>query len=1317
MYVSKAGIRFADGSLPLLLTAEGEVGLFDYTNLTFIISGAINLPNKQAIDSGSPGISGQVEDLEVTLAPNGSGGFLPEFKLNGFGMQIQNLELGPIGAITGGIYVGNLNYPEELYFAGVVGGRVNDIGAEVLIALRRDGIIGACFSLSAGPAGIPLDGGSLGGILLTGGEGGLHFNNGFADPCDFSSYVQLETDPADGQMKPVDDPDNPTTFPATDDKAIAAGQLWAKPFGWDQLAAANKKKKLADAVDAAEERLAVVRDAGGEVRVENAAKIDAEAKDLTINCIEGTFPPSTINPLCEFHSGAEVAGGPYEGRVIFKGTELDETELNQLGFTRASVPPGNTQEKIDWAVERVTQPGRDIAANLINAIPGGTDQNAAAFYTQKVNELADMMEDAARNVIGAAFEEATGIDPNTDFYDVVLEVGEAGIPCFDITLRLSGTFSHTAISSVLSGTVGATVSTTGTSVLDGSINLIGIPVANGTFAFSLTNSQGDIDPSFGALARVGLGPLELGEMSAAIGCDGCYVAVMDAFTVMLADGANTFSPELNEFFVALMDVALPEGAPRDPGIGAGAHFANLPSDSQRLAFVSSVFNIVNIIAAGQSSPVAGTISPQTFSELMGHFRAFLSTVLSNVNPTICFSGQVGPKLFGFPLTGGAGNLVGAGFLYSRIHDNALGEDFQEIVATMDFSPSYMLAAAALGSAAYVVPATDQASLSYSYRIPAFTPEVVGQALDDPAAFAADQFQTMVEDAVVSFGYQFQPLGLRLGNGQGRIIMPRLASHPTRPGVNWALPAGDAVATRMELILAALNKGRLQDPTWKGSAGELDELFWGEANEGENGYEPTEGSCEYLVDVVRDRLDQGQMEALSFAGDYFPHGGMIGGAEISLPNFIAELPPPNVVEIFNVPSDLNTAQAWLANAQDIFANYLTATTCVGQMAFYLPAPNPVQLPPLEPGGDPVPFDFENASLADLQTAITQLDFDALASRSLPAGIYPTDQILLSGWLDVPILGMPVAQGFMEFDNARQCFVAHAEIPDGTWLSDFASGTLDIEIKNPRYLDGGSSDESFADKLNARLAALQSLDPADVQANAEGIVGDTVNSLRDYLPRGSFEAAASVQVPPELEGVFNVSASTGLKLFGFSLAYEPGYLPADDTPYAIARRRGGVGLMGNFELGYFPPSGQPIEISVPNASFAITPDANTALFPALAGTLRDVEVNVPFLPELTGGELTFNSSPADGETYIAVEGHLTPFGFRLPGARDDLLAFDSIDPRGTIGGRLPIYRDDSLPGNNGVRLIVDPMSASLRLARAGHRHHRVWRRAEAGQLHRV
>ena len=36
------------------------------------------------------------------------------------------------------------------------------------------------------------------------------------------------------------------------DKAIAAGQLWAKPFGWDQLAAANKKKKLADAVDRVE---------------------------------------------------------------------------------------------------------------------------------------------------------------------------------------------------------------------------------------------------------------------------------------------------------------------------------------------------------------------------------------------------------------------------------------------------------------------------------------------------------------------------------------------------------------------------------------------------------------------------------------------------------------------------------------------------------------------------------------------------------------------------------------------------------------------------------------------------------------------------------------------------------------------------------------------------------------------------------------------------------------------------------------------------------------------------------------------------------
>ena len=203
LYLRKAGLTFKNPALPLV-PASNQPGLFDLVNLIVTISGGVNLPNKAAIEAGSPGFSGEVNDLAMSLRRDQQGNLQPEFNLNGLGVALQNVDIPPLGGLTGGLYVGNLNDPANLYFAGTVGGTVNDVGAEVTMALHRQkGFLGACFELDVGPAGIPIDGGTLGGILLTGGKGGLSFGNQFADPCDFRTYIQFNS--VNGNNQPVND--------------------------------------------------------------------------------------------------------------------------------------------------------------------------------------------------------------------------------------------------------------------------------------------------------------------------------------------------------------------------------------------------------------------------------------------------------------------------------------------------------------------------------------------------------------------------------------------------------------------------------------------------------------------------------------------------------------------------------------------------------------------------------------------------------------------------------------------------------------------------------------------------------------------------------------------------------------------------------------------------------------------------------------------------------------------------------------------------------------------------------------------------------
>ena len=1223
LYPTELCLRFKENTLPLLPQGDPPPpGLFYPTNLVVLASGVITLPNGAAIEGGSPGISGAVEGVEIQFMADELGLPVPDFpttvaSIDSLTLQIENLDVPPIGAIAGGLHIGNIDKavngrPEELFFAGELEGKVNSVGVSILCALKPTEIIGTCFSLNAGPAGIPLDGGFLGGILLTGGKGGINFKNSFSDPCDFEQYIDFGTGTG-GESIPES-----ADFPE-EGEGGRDGENGGPP----------DMEELNDQID---QDLADNPDTSEVDPFTDDDELPSEGEDLScilpttpdFNCIKGPFPPRTINPLCERKMVGE------EERIIFKETSLSEEQvLDLLELAFPDVAIGELTAHMDTLV-----PGELIDAFIMEIVgfvggkvdqilegdfdldpetgdeeghefdPTTVDPRALAFFRSKLYELLGSVDDAASNFLREGFHRALKADPDASLYEILLQKASEGIPCFDVTLRLEGTFSHTAVSTVLSGTGAVTLSSTGTAMLQGKINLIGIPVGTGTLAYSITNENGNIDPSFGGVVEVALGPLELGRMTMSLGCVGCYDAVMDSLNEWAVDNADLFAGELGVFLIAMMDDVAPlrdletgERAPRDPDISdAFTDYYNDLSEEEKFAWMSSFFNLFqvifdNTIKVSQGmvpEPLPVMVTEETLEGFLNSFKPLLVNILTQVNPRICFGGDIGPKLFGFPLTGGANSSLGGGLLYQRVTDEATDKDFQELVAQIQFSPSQLFAAALLGSHAYSLPtAIDQANMGYSLRIPAFTEDNIETLLMHPDQFAREQVTTLVEDAVLSFGYQLQPLGYTLADGQGRMIMPRIDGHPLNPNrsrqnpddpenpitlgkwenpdkivhpENPDEPEDLEIPTRMELILAALSKGQLQNPLWRGTGPDLASLF---ALPQSSCYQPGEG-CDLLTQEVAERINPERLAEMDMAIDYFPHGGLIGGAEMALPNMLAKVPPVDrLTTLLTVPT-FETLGDWIINAQVLFGDpaetthkdfsdpgyaYFTGTLCAGQMAFYLPAPNP-------PG-----FDWANGSPDEFIAQVQSGDFQGIVNRTLPAELYPSELILLSGWLDAPILGLPVARGMVNYDPDQGCFIMVTNVlnevdPDGeegpespvpNWLFDLVGGSVEIQIKASAEIDQETGPENVPVGGPIERLATYRAQVTSIKAPI-GLRGATqlITDLQNAMPKVSMLASANFQIPPGLENIFRADADASIEFFAFSPAFGPEFEPETTLP---------------------------------------------------------------------------------------------------------------------------------------------------------------------------
>ncbi|MBL9127007.1 MAG: hypothetical protein JNL97_05145, partial [Verrucomicrobiales bacterium] len=835
-------------------------------NIELGMSAEVHLP-----PGPNPVISGRVDDLRARLV---DGRIRTE--VGGFGMGIRNLEFPPL-TLTGEVYLGGLESvgatkgaeralaaaggrPAGLFFAGRVGGTLNDVGVKALVAFDMNGPIGVCLDANAGPAGIPL---GPTGFLLTGVAGGVSFLNGNGDPCDFTTFYPVG---ADGRPLPAAASAGALRLAGRSERPGAA-MSWVE---YDAYLRRAKRDPIAvqRVAEAAERRRAPA----------SVARFDDGPPEIP--CPTGDCPPPTVNILCQPHPDTDRFGNA----IILKFSSLDEKTLNDFGVTEAFVSGlGLTDARgIGDAVAGNVRAGIDALVPRADPALVGAE-NATRINAEVESFLADFEATLAQIVRQTI---APFLGNTTSVYDKIVEAAYAGLPCPDATVKLTGTFSHAAVSAALSATGGAVLSTTGAAGVVGSINVLGVPVGRTESFVAGTDQRGDPNPSFCGDSLLAVGPLEFGRMRSKFECPGCVTGILEAFgslTGCMAD--QTIRGVLARVAPRVLD------RPTSQALGA-------LSDSERLAFVAHVLS---------TPPVPG---------LADCFATAARSIADRFQPSFALCGEAVPKLFGIPLSA---ELVEVSAAATRT----------SVTAGFAFSPSFVINNLLLcaGSAGFfcqpVFPALDNASMGFGLGFPDVAEAVAGgfegrfaspQAV---AQFAREGFDHLLANATFTIGYEMRPLGFKLADAEARVVLPNLTAHPARPGFRYVRPEDrtPALPSRLAVMLTALERGFLAQPLWKGTTNDLFQIF-------------PEGSAE------RTQL---QAARASFQTDYFPHGGMLGAARLAMPRLIVDAPPISALRtVSDTSADVFER---LGAAADLVSNYLLETSEVGSLAFYVPAPNP------------------------------------------------------------------------------------------------------------------------------------------------------------------------------------------------------------------------------------------------------------------------------------------------------------------------------------------------------------------------------------------
>lgn len=830
--VKEATITFKDGT-------KQYPAILQPTNVKVTVSAGLALP-----PGDTPIFKGEVGDFEVNFLQDGT----PVFSMDSVAIELNTgSNFPPMEDLGGKLYVGGLSDPRNLFITGKVGGSYQGYRLKLLVAFNLGGPVGMCLDVNAGNVGIPL----VYGFLITGASGGVSFLNRMNDPCDFASYI----DPVTG--KPVSSSTQlPPGLPPFPVSLMSWTEFRGAMARFQQAAEAYAPKpgrQSADSPEAIGGFFPAAADAGG----------------FEIDC-PGDCPPATVNIFCQPHPDQER----YPGRIITKFTSIDEDTLNNVfGVTKERI-----QQWKNSGVNMAQTVAGQIRTTLETTIPKPSPTLLGAEQAAKIQALYDQTMTLIENGFKEAFAAALANQSAADLiYNLVRDIAYVGLPCVDMTFQVSGTGSHLAVSSFLSVTGQGTLSTTGAAGVSGRINLLGMPVGKGKVFINATDEKGELNPSACGEVVVELGPLRLGELKAALQCEGCVSGILSVFGELAASLSQQTLQNL-----------LARVVPRLQGVSVDQLVLQM-SDVEKVAFIAELMQM-----PAQSLP----------QDLPQRLVTALGDAWNQLNPEFLMCGKVGVKLFGIPLGADIVDVKG------RVHKTGRQAEFS-------FSPSSLVGYALLGNAGMFL-SVDTASFGYQETYPdpmkLLLAGLTG-TLSSPQAmanFAQEQFASMLENTTGVMSYELSPLGMRLASAQGRIVLPDLTNHPEFRSAGWLRPEQRGLPSRLDILQVALRSQLLGNALWSGSTQDFTQIF-------------PQGSAERT-----------QYAGLSLTKDFFPHGGVIGAGFIDVPKVLYDAPPQ---EYFTMLDPTKNTLERLGAASSWIFNYVLTTTNAGQLGFYVPAPNP------------------------------------------------------------------------------------------------------------------------------------------------------------------------------------------------------------------------------------------------------------------------------------------------------------------------------------------------------------------------------------------
>src|SRR5207302_11481804 len=190
----------------------------------------------------------------------------------------------------------------------------------------------------------------------------------------------------------------------------------------------------------------------------------------------------------------------------------------------------------------------------------------------------------------------------------------------DVTVKLTGTFSHAAVSTVLSASAGVVLSSSGSAGVVGTLNMMGVPVGTLKEFIAVTDSRGNLNPSLCGEVVLAVGPIDVGTVNMKMACDGCASSLLGSFGSLI-----TCMGDIQARAVLARVKPSVTNLPVTQAIA-------LLNNSEKVSFIASVFS---------QPPVPG---------LYNCFLNSASNSVLNFSPFFQYCGEVKPKLFGFSLS-------------------------------------------------------------------------------------------------------------------------------------------------------------------------------------------------------------------------------------------------------------------------------------------------------------------------------------------------------------------------------------------------------------------------------------------------------------------------------------------------------------------------------------------------------------------------------------------------------------------------------------------------------------------------------------------